>query len=138
MLGAAPRCSVTLWKGDCDGLYNTDPTLNPDAQRYGYLTHKQALALASGGANVSNEKAAQAAIERKVTILVRRTFGVGSGTPMAADSPDCGLNDGTSRSSTESQQHWVSAPALRDPGLTQHEHRNARGQIKCGKCFRER
>jgi aspartate kinase len=85
LLGAALRAKVVLLKNDTDGIYTADPNTHPAATRYDRLTHAEALSLSTGGAKVLNGKAAQVAMQERLTVIVRSTFGSGPGTLIAAD-----------------------------------------------------
>lgn len=86
LIGAALACRVVLMKNDTDGIYTADPNRNPDARRYDRLSHAEALALSVGGAKVLNGKAAAVALNEKVTLVVRSTFGAGPGTLIVTES----------------------------------------------------
>jgi aspartate kinase len=80
-LGVALRAArVELHKAECDGIYDADPNRHASARRFAELTHEQAVALASGGAKVLNEKAARLAQRHRVPIWVLPTFKDGEGT----------------------------------------------------------
>ena len=76
-LGAA---RVDLFKAEVDGVYDADPHTTPDARRFGTLSHSQALALATDGARVLQDKAAALALHTKIGLCVRAAFHDGPGT----------------------------------------------------------
>jgi aspartate kinase len=71
---------VELYKGDVDGLYDRDPHTCPDAQLLESLTHEQAVDLAGNGAKVFQAKAARLALQARLPVIIRPTFGSGPGT----------------------------------------------------------
>ncbi|MCP5066634.1 MAG: hypothetical protein GY946_08715 [bacterium] len=80
---ALPDAEVTLFKGKVDGVYDKDPIQNADAQRFEFLTHDQALNLASQGAKVLNHKAMRLAHARGITVHVRGLSHPEAGTLIA-------------------------------------------------------
>jgi aspartate kinase len=85
LLGAALKARVVLLKNDTDGIYTADPNKHAGATRYERLTHAEALELASGGAKVLNGKAARVALAEGLMVVVRSTFGEGTGTLIGAE-----------------------------------------------------
>lgn len=95
-LGAALGIHVELCKADTDGVYNCDPNEDGSALRYDSLTCDEAFDLATNGAKVLHDKAAQAARAGKVRLWVRNTFEDGPGTwiiPTGRDTAPHGLSE---------------------------------------------
>lgn len=75
ILGGQLNCPVRLFKNDCDGVYDCDPSTNGHAKRFGFLSHDDALTLSRNGAKVIHDKAAELASAFGVKLIVSQSFG---------------------------------------------------------------
>ena len=64
---------------DVDGVYESDPHLDPAARRYDFLSYEEMLQLARAGARVLHPRAAALALRYRVPLTVMRT-GAETGT----------------------------------------------------------
>ncbi len=73
----ADRCQ--FYK-DVDGIFNKDPNLYADAQKYEKLTYDEMLKICDAGSGVLQKKCVNIAKEHSIKLEIRPTFGEGSGT----------------------------------------------------------
>jgi len=92
-LGAVLAAQVELCKADTDGIYNCDPNSNPEAVRFETMSHEEAFGLASAGAKVLHDKAAETARDGNVSLWVRNTFEEGPGTRIVPSVPSSNETD---------------------------------------------
>ena len=62
--------SLTVWK-DVSGIYNADPKLFSDAQKYERLSYQEAIELAFYGAKVIHPKTIKPLFDKKIPLFVR-------------------------------------------------------------------
>ena len=74
---AAQECQIYT---DVDGVYTTDPRVEPDARRLEHITFKEMLEMASLGSKVLQIRAVEFAGKYKVPLRVLSTFEDGPGT----------------------------------------------------------
>ncbi|HHN68178.1 MAG TPA: aspartate kinase [Thermopetrobacter sp.] len=79
------RCDIYT---DVDGIYTTDPRIEPKARRIGRITYEEMLELASQGAKVLQTRSVELAMVHGVPLRVRSSFD-------APDSPDQVRDDGS-------------------------------------------
>ena len=85
---AADECQIFT---DVDGVYTTDPRIEPRAMRLDYLTFEEMLELSSLGAKVLQLRSVEFASKYGVSIRVLSSFEEGTGTLIG---PDIYLKDG--------------------------------------------
>lgn len=73
----ATRCEIFT---DVDGVYEEDPNLNPEAEKYDAISYSKMLEMANNGAKVLHSKCIEIAKKYQVPITVKSTFKNGSGT----------------------------------------------------------
>ena len=67
----ADRCDIYT---DVDGVYTTDPRIEPKARRLNKIAFEEMLEMASLGAKVLKIRSVELAMAHKVRIFVRSTF----------------------------------------------------------------
>jgi aspartate kinase len=77
----AERCEIYT---DVEGVYTADPRIVPDARRLPEISYEEMLELAQLGARVMHPRAVELGEVYRVPILVRSSFGEGSGTLIRA------------------------------------------------------
>ena len=81
----AARCDIYT---DVNGVYTTDPRIEPKARKTHRISYEEMLELASLGAKVLQTRSVELAMVYKVPLQVRSSF-------ESPDSPDQNLEDGT-------------------------------------------
>jgi aspartate kinase len=76
-LGAA---HVELCKADVDGIFDSDPNVDPTARRFDALTHAQALEIARRGGKVLQADSADLARRWCLPLLIKPAFKDADGT----------------------------------------------------------
>ncbi len=79
------RCDIYT---DVDGVYTTDPRIEPKARKTSRISYEEMLELASLGAKVLQTRSVELAMVYKVPLQVRSSF-------ESPDSPDQNMEDGT-------------------------------------------
>ena len=74
---AAERCDIYT---DVDGVYTTDPRMEPRARRLDRISYEEMLELASLGAKVLQTRSVELAMRHKVRLRVLSSFDDGPGT----------------------------------------------------------
>lgn len=67
----ADRCQIFT---DVDGVYDRDPRVFPDAQRFGRISYERMLSLIETGAQVLHDRSVELAREKGILIEVRSAF----------------------------------------------------------------
>src|SRR2546423_3226402 len=67
----ADRCDIYT---DVDGVYTTDPRIDPKARRMNRIAFEEMLEMASLGAKVLMTRSVEMAMAHKVRLVVRSTF----------------------------------------------------------------
>lgn len=65
------RCEIYT---DVDGVYSSDPNVDPGAKFFEWLCYEDALRLARNGAQVIHPRAVELAMEKSVQLRIRNTF----------------------------------------------------------------
>ncbi len=73
----AERCDIYT---DVDGVYTTDPRIEPGARKLDRISFEEMLELASLGAKVLQTRSVELAMQRKVKLMVRSSFSDDPGT----------------------------------------------------------
>ena len=73
----AERCDIYT---DVDGVYTTDPRIEPGARKLDKISFEEMLELASLGAKVLQTRSVELAMQRKVKLMVRSSFSDAPGT----------------------------------------------------------
>lgn len=73
----AEKCQIYT---DVDGVYDRDPRIYPDAQRYDTIDYDRMLCLAKNGAQVLHDRSVELAKEYGMPLQVLSSFRPGSGT----------------------------------------------------------
>jgi aspartate kinase len=73
---------------DVDGIYTTDPRIEPKAKKMKYISYEEMLELASLGAKVLQNRSVELAKKLKVKIVAKSSFSEGSGTVIGEESED--------------------------------------------------
>ena len=73
----AERCEIYT---DVDGIYNADPRIVPEAQRFPEISYEEMLELASYGAKVMHPRAVELGAVHRVPIYVASSFSESPGT----------------------------------------------------------
>ena len=73
----ADRCQIFT---DVDGVYDRDPRLYPDAQRFDRISYDRMLALVENGAQVLHDRSVILARDRNIEVEVLSAFTDGAGT----------------------------------------------------------
>ena len=73
----AERCDIYT---DVDGVYTTDPRIEPGARKLEKISFEEMLELASLGAKVLQTRSVELAMQRKVKLMVRSSFSDDPGT----------------------------------------------------------
>lgn len=73
----AERCDIYT---DVDGVYTSDPKINPKAKIINNITHEEMLEFASQGASVMHSRSVAVAMNYNLPVLVRSTFNNSVGT----------------------------------------------------------
>lgn len=63
----ADKCQIFT---DVDGIYDRDPNIYPDAQRFGRIGYEKMLSLARNGAQVLHDRSVELARDRRITVEV--------------------------------------------------------------------
>jgi aspartate kinase len=79
-IAGALNASVCEIFTDVDGVYTTNPSIEPNARKLKEITYDEMLELASLGAGVLHPRAVESAKENKVVIHVRSSFNDEEGT----------------------------------------------------------
>ncbi|KZN32621.1 aspartate kinase [Pseudoalteromonas luteoviolacea] len=82
---SADECQIYT---DVDGVYTTDPRVEPRAQRMSQVTFEEMLELASLGAKVLQIRAVEAAGRHNMPLRVLSTFNPDSGTLISYEEPE--------------------------------------------------
>ncbi|MFZ1815193.1 MAG: aspartate kinase [Rhizobiaceae bacterium] len=85
---SADRCDIYT---DVDGVYTTDPRIEPKARRLGRIAFEEMLEMASLGAKVLQVRSVELAMVHGVKVFVRSSFE----TPESIDSSDGAVPPGT-------------------------------------------
>ncbi|MBG90682.1 MAG: aspartate kinase [Actinobacteria bacterium] len=86
VLAAALRCQECEIYTDVDGVYTTDPRLEPAARKLTEVTYDEMLEMASLGAKVLHPRSVECAKENEITIHVRSSFNEHEGTRVRKES----------------------------------------------------
>ena len=78
----AERCEIFT---DVDGVYTTDPNVEPKARRLSKISYEEMLEMAGLGAKVLQVRAVGMAAKYKMPILVKSTFTDGAGTMVMSE-----------------------------------------------------
>jgi aspartate kinase len=73
----AERCDIYT---DVDGIYTTDPRIEPKARKLDKITYEEMLEMASLGAKVLQTRSVELAMNHQVRLQVRSSFDDGPGT----------------------------------------------------------
>lgn len=73
----AERCDIYT---DVDGVYTTDPRIEPSARKLEKISFEEMLELASLGAKVLQTRSVELAMQRRVKLMVRSSFSDDPGT----------------------------------------------------------
>lgn len=73
----ADRCEIY---SDVDGIYTTDPRIEPNAKKLDQISYEEMLELASLGAKVLQNRSVELAKKLNVTLLAKSTFSDNEGT----------------------------------------------------------
>ncbi len=72
-LAAALGCPCEIYT-DVDGVFETDPTLNPDARKFNHITYDKIIELSKNGADVLSLNAALIAKKNKVPLFIGKSL----------------------------------------------------------------
>jgi aspartate kinase len=75
LVAAAIRAQECIIYTDVDGVYDTDPSLVPEASKLSFLSFEEMLALASAGAKVLHPRCVEIAMRYRIPIRVLSSFG---------------------------------------------------------------
>ncbi len=81
----ADRCEIY---SDVDGIYTTDPRIEPKARKLERISYDEMLELASLGAKVLQSRSVELAKKMGVTIVARSSFSDGEGTIISEEIED--------------------------------------------------
>ena len=72
---------------DVDGVYTTDPNVEPKARRLDRISYEEMLEMASLGAKVLQTRSVEFAAKYRMPVVVKSTFKEGPGTWVVAEEP---------------------------------------------------
>ncbi len=72
---------------DVDGVYTTDPNVEPKARRIDRISYEEMLEMASLGAKVLQTRSVEFAAKYRMPVVVKSTFKEGPGTWVVAEEP---------------------------------------------------
>ncbi len=78
----AERCDIYT---DVDGIYTTDPRIEPKARKLDKITYEEMLEMASLGAKVLQTRSVELAMNHQVRLQVRSSFEDGPGTYVVSE-----------------------------------------------------
>jgi aspartate kinase len=78
----AERCDIYT---DVDGIYTTDPRIEPKARKLDKITYEEMLEMASLGAKVLQTRSVELAMNHRVRLQVRSSFEDGPGTYVVSE-----------------------------------------------------
>jgi aspartate kinase len=73
---------------DVDGIYTTDPRIEPKAKKMDYISYEEMLELASLGAKVLQNRSVELAKKLRVKIVAKSSFSNGKGTVIGKENKD--------------------------------------------------
>jgi len=80
----ADACEILT---DVDGVYTTDPRIEPRAQKLPHLTYEEMIELSSLGAKVLQIRSVELALKHRVPVHVRSSLHTGEGTWIVSEQP---------------------------------------------------
>ncbi|HHD82233.1 MAG TPA: aspartate kinase [Campylobacterales bacterium] len=81
----ADRCEIY---SDVDGIYTTDPRIEPKAKKMDFVSYDEMLELASLGAKVLQNRSVELAKKLNVQIVAKSSFSDGEGTVIGEETED--------------------------------------------------
>ncbi|MBI3090025.1 MAG: aspartate kinase [Candidatus Tectomicrobia bacterium] len=87
-LAAALKADICEIYTDVDGVYTTDPSIEPKARRLSRISHDEMLEMASLGAKVLQARCVEFAKRHNVPLVVKSTFEEGEGTLITREDAD--------------------------------------------------
>ncbi len=86
-LAAALQADACEILTDVDGVYTTDPRIEPRAQKLPHLTYEEMIELSSLGAKVLQIRSVEIAMKHRVPVHVRSSLHTGEGTWIVSEQP---------------------------------------------------
>ena len=84
-IAGALRADACEIYSDVDGIYTTDPRIEPKAKRLDYISYDEMLELSSLGAKVLQSRSVELAKKMGVKIIAKSSFSDGAGTIIAKE-----------------------------------------------------
>ena len=110
----AERCDIYT---DVDGVYTTDPRIEPHARKLAKISFEEMLELASLGAKVLQTRSVELAMQRHVKLMVRSSFSDDPGT-LVCDEEEIVEKNIVSGIAAEKEQAKITLLAVADkPGV---------------------
>ncbi len=100
----ADRCDIYT---DVDGVYTTDPRIEPKARRLRSISGEEMLEMASMGAGVLQTRSVELAIKEGVTICVRSSFEAPLKTPDETSQPGTSIGEPQGNLADRLEQHII-------------------------------